>query len=446
MGGDFPVFKPCGSDGPFRSLWLKHLGSNLPCSGTERPSGNRTKYIQAYSATHKATSGCPTVGFQRVSARATASSTGQAGMGEYSRFLRETYSKDESDQDTLGYSTIFKLRNASQMVLRDVGLPLFEYDRRKPKVEAYVPKEEDQRHLTKREQSWMLVEIPADPDYSQYALAALRPLRTIAWEKYAQERSDGFFSPAGWIPKYPEPSKWYKHRPGIALEHHHDYPDTCKRLRLLVRLSDALNRAALDRTQDWFFLNLPHSTDSPAPENVGDLLLFAADLVGNDRLRPGHLTISAGRHNGRLWQCKTPLRVLWNYSQVASLRLGQEVPAFSALNSVENSSRLVGCTDTGAGEGAHFAMVAIHCLPQGISSDEDRELRALQAPGVCYLPHEELDKDILAEEERQQAITTSQSNDKKLSQTSQAASASTGVPASKTKAGRGGRKKVVAFQ
>ena len=367
-------------------------------------------------------------------------------MGEYSRFFRETYSKDEGDQDTLASPTTFKLRIASQIVLRDVGLPLFVYDRRMPKVEAYVPKEADQRCLTKREQSWMLVEIPADPDYSQYALAALRPLRTIAWEKYAQERSDGFYSPAGWIPKYPEPGKWYKHRPGIALAHHQDYPDTCNRLRLLVRLSDALNRAALDRTQDWFFLNLPHSTDSPAPENVGDLLLFVADLVGNDRLRPGYLTISAGRHNDRLWQCKTPLRVLWNYSQVASLRLGHDVPAFSTLNSVENSSRPVGCTDTAAGEGVHFAMVAVHCLPQGISSDEDRELRALQAPGVCYLPHDELDQDILAEEQRRQAISTSQSHNKKQTQANRPASASPVVPLGKVTGGRGGRNKAVSFQ
>ena len=367
-------------------------------------------------------------------------------MGEYSRFLRETYSKDEVDQDTPPSPTIFKLRNASQMERRDVGLPLFVYDRRMPKVEAYVPKEDDQRRLTKREQTWMLVEIPADPDYSQYALAALRPFRTIAWEKHAQERSDGFFSPAGWTPKYPEPSKWYKHRPGAALIHHQDYPDTCKRLRLLVRLSDVLNRAALDRTQDWFFLSLPHSIDSPAPENVGDLLLFAADLVGNDRLKPGHLTISAGRHNDRLWQCKTPLRVLWNYSQVASLRLGQEVPAFTTLNSVENSSRLTGGTDVEAGEGIHFAMVALHSLPQGVSSDENRELRALQAPGVCYLPHVELDQDILAEEQRQLAILASQPSTKKQAQAKQAAASSSAVPSSKDKMGRSGRNKARSFQ
>ena len=422
----------------------------MPCAGTERQSNRQISASRGtLLAVNKPPRGarrlaskrhppellCPTVSFTRLS-----------GMGEYSRFLRETYSKDESDQDTLAYFTAFQLRTASQMVRRDVGLPLFEYDRRMPKVEACVPKEEDQRLLTKREQSWMLVEIPADPDYSQYALAALRPFRTVPWEKYAQERSDGFFSPAGWIPNYPEPGKLYKHRPGIALAHHQDYPDTCKRLRLLVRLSDALNRAALDRTQDWFFLNLPHSTDSPAPENVGDLLLFVADLVGNDRLRPGHLTISAGRHNDRLWQCKTPLRVLWNYSQVASLRRGQEVPAFSSLNSVENASRLAGCTDTGASEGVHFAMVAIHCLPQGISSDEDRELRALQAPGVCYLPHEELDKDILAEEKKQQALLTSQPNNKKQAQANRAASSSSGVPLPKANSGRGGRNKAVSFQ
>ena len=115
-------------------------------------------------------------------------------MGEYCRFLRETYSKDESDHDTPTSPTVFKLRTAKEMDRCDVGLPLLEYDRRMPKVTAYVPKEKDQRHLTKQEQTWMLVEIPADPDYSEYALAALRPRRTIAWEKYAQERSDGFFS------------------------------------------------------------------------------------------------------------------------------------------------------------------------------------------------------------------------------------------------------------
>ena len=55
-------------------------------------------------------------------------------MEEYSRILRETYHKDEGDCDTLACSTVFKLRNASQMDLRDVGLPLFEYDRRKPTI------------------------------------------------------------------------------------------------------------------------------------------------------------------------------------------------------------------------------------------------------------------------------------------------------------------------
>ena len=367
-------------------------------------------------------------------------------MEDYCCILRETYHKDEDENNALSCPTVFKLRNASQMDLRDVGLPLFEYDRRKPKIEAYLPTEQDQKLLTKREQSWMLVEIPAIPDYTRYALAALRPLRKIAWEKHAQERSDGYFSPVGWNPKYPEPSKWYKRRPGSAFKYHPDYPDTCNRLRLLVRLSDALNRAALDRTQDWFFLDLPHLAELPATETVGDLLLFVADLVGNDRLRPGHLTISAGRPNDRLWQCKTPLRVLWNHSHVASLRLTQEIPAFSALNSVENSSLLTGNTDTATSEDVHFAMVAIHCLPEGISSDEYRDHRDLHAPGACHLPHEELDKEALAEEQRQMAGTTSQSSNKKHTQAGRAASASSGAPSSKTSAGRGGRSKVVSFQ
>ena len=368
-------------------------------------------------------------------------------MGEYCRFLRRTYSKEESECDSSTTPTIFKLRTASDMDRCDVGLPLVEYDRRMPKIEAYVPKILDQKYLTKREQTWMLVEIPDDPDYSDYTLAALRPCRTTAWEKHAQERSDGFFSPAGWVPRYPEPGKWYKHRPGAALLHHQDYPDTCERLRFLVRLSDVLNRAALDRTQDWFFLTLPHSSNSPAPENVGDLLLFAADLVGNERLRPGYLSISAGRHNTRLWQCKAPLRVLWDYSQVASLRCGQKVQGFTTLNSVENSSQLADSTNTGTSEGIHFAMVALHCLPEGISSDENRNLRALQAPGVCYLPHEELDPDILEEEKRQQAMAASQSGMKKQPQPTRAPStASSSAPASKAKPGRNGRNKAVTFQ
>ena len=367
-------------------------------------------------------------------------------MEDYSRILRETFHKDEDENNASSCPTVFKLRDASQLDLRDVGLPLFEYDRRKPKIEAYVPTQQDQMKLTKREQSWMLVEIPSIPDYTKYALAALRPLRKIAWEKHAQERSDGYFSPAGWYPKYPEPSKWYKRRPGSALKHHPDYPDTCNRLRLLVRLSDALNRAALDCTQDWFFLDLPNSAEIPATETVGDLLLFAADLVGNDRLRPGHLTVSAGRPNDRLWQCKTPLRVLWNHSHVASLRLTQEVPAFSTLNSVENCSLLTGDMDTATGEGVHFAMVAIHCLPEGIASDEYRELRDQHVPGGCRLPHEDLDKEVIAEEQRQVASVTSQAGNKRHNQAGRVASASSAAPASKATAGRGGRSKAVSFQ
>ena len=92
-------------------------------------------------------------------------------------------------------------------------------------------------------------------------------------------------------------------------------------------------------------------------------------------------------------------------------------------------------------------MVALHCLPEGISSDENRNLRALQAPGVCYLPHEELDPDILEEEKRQQAVAASQSGMKKQPQPTRAPStASSSAPASKAKPGRNGRNKAVTFQ
>ena len=116
----------------------------------------------------EATSGCPTAGDQVPASAHRAPNSGKLSMGECSLILRETYHKEEDESNDPSCPTIFKLRNASQMDLKDVGLPLFEYDRRKPKIEAYVPTEQDQRHLTKREQSWMLVEIPAIPDYSNY--------------------------------------------------------------------------------------------------------------------------------------------------------------------------------------------------------------------------------------------------------------------------------------
>lgn len=47
-----------------------------------------------------------------------------------------------------------------------------------------------------------------------------------------------------------------------------------------------------------------------ALDTVGDLLMFVAEVVGNDRLRPHHLALSAGRPNERLWQGKTPLLIL----------------------------------------------------------------------------------------------------------------------------------------
>ena len=206
-----------------------------------------------------------------------------------------------------------------------------------------------------------------------------------------------------------------------------------------MRLSDALNRAALDHTQDSFFIDLQNLAELPATENVGDLLLFAAELVGNDRLRPDHLTISAGRPNDRLWQCKT-------HSHVASLKLTQEVTAFSLLNSFEHCSPLTGIVATAAGEGVHFAMVAIHCLPEGVASDEHRELRDAHVPGLCRLPHEELAKEEIAKEQRQLAGGTAQAGSKRHNLAIRVAPAPSSAPAMKASEGRGGRNKTVSFQ
>ena len=210
---------------------------------------------------------------------------------DYRCIVREVHCRIVNENEESCHPTSFSLRNARKLDKVDVGIPLFEYDNRNCKIEDFVPKKEDQIQLTRKEQSWLLVDIPIVPDYPDYAWPALRPARTVPWEKHAQERSAGYYSPAGFKPRYPEPSKWYKRRPGSDFKSCSQHPCKCHRLRFLLCLSDALSRAAMDCTQDCFFVDLP-ILDDTTTESVGDLLLFAAELVGNDRLRPGHLAIS----------------------------------------------------------------------------------------------------------------------------------------------------------
>ena len=70
------------------------------------------------------------------------------------------------------------------------------------------------------------------------------------------------------------------------------HPCNCQKLRFLVRLSDALSQAAVDCTQDWFFLDLPIFASAPT-ETVGDLLLFAAELETTDCERATWLSAEA---------------------------------------------------------------------------------------------------------------------------------------------------------
>ena len=164
---------------------------------------------------------------------------------------------------------------------------------------------------------------------------------------------------------------------------------------MLVRLSDALTHAALDHTQDWFFIDLPLFDDSPDTDTIGDLLLFAMELVGNQRLRSGQLVLSAGGPNERLWQRKMPLSVLWNYLHVASLKPGVEVTAYASFNNPDHQSTLGKLTDL---EGEFFAMAAVHSLPNWVVADESKALRDQYADGPCKLPHEEMPEALLAEE------------------------------------------------
>ena len=332
-------------------------------------------------------------------------------MYDYIRIVQTTqYASEQAPED--GHNRPhFLLRKADQLKKADIGYPLFVYDRR-VKVEGLVPTQEDQQLLTKKEQSWLLVEIPIAPDYPKYAWAAFRPPREVPWQKYAQERSDGYFAPAGWKPKYPEPSKWYKRKPGSAFNHSQEHPNRKLRLRMLVRLSDALTLAALDHTQDWFFIDLPIFEDAPATDTVGDLLLFTMEMVGNQRLRPGQLVLSAGSPNERLWQRKMPLPVLWNHLHIASLKPKIKVTAFASLNNPEHTSTLGELSEE---EGEYFAMAAVHSLPDWVIADESKELRDQYASGRCRLPHEEMPAVLLAEEVTPPLSSALPSNRKKKS-------------------------------
>ena len=315
-------------------------------------------------------------------------------MYDYIRIVQaDQYAKEHTSEDEHSRPP-FLLRKADQLKKKDIGYPLFVYDK-VVKIEGLVPTQEDQQLLTKKEQSWLLVEIPIAPDYPNYAWAAFRPPREVPWQKHAQERSDGYFAPAGWKPKYPEPGKWYKRKPGSAFDHSQEHPSKKLRLRMLVRLSDALTHAALDHTQDWFFIDLPIFEDAQATDTVGDLLLFTMELVGNRRLRPGQLVLSAGCPNERLWQRKTPLLVLWNHLHIASLKPKEEATAYASLNNAEYTSTLSKLTEE---EGEYFAMAAVHSLPDWVVADESKELRDQYANGPCRLPHEEMPAALLAEE------------------------------------------------
>ena len=220
------------------------------------------------------------------------------------KFLRSQVYRAVPDQEADDHPAYFALRGSNNLCIEDFGVPIFATATSRAKVKGYVPRIEDQRVLTIKEQSWLLVDIPDIPDYVNFAWA-----RTLEWERHAQIRSDGYFSPPNFIPKYPEPKKWYKRRPEQEYTDSSIHPANCLQLRILVRLSDALSEAAMDTTQDWFMIALTIDPDAPS-DTVGDLLAFVIKIVGIERLRPGQLAISACLSNPRLWKNSTPLLTL----------------------------------------------------------------------------------------------------------------------------------------
>jgi hypothetical protein len=243
--------------------------------------------------------------------------------------------------------------------------------------------------LSKQEQSWLLVGFPDAPDYVEFAWAALRPPRKSTWERHAQIRSDGYLSPPSFMPKYPEPKKWYKRQPGQDYVGSCIHPARCQHLRMLVRLSDALTEAAVDTMQDWFMIDLRSSPDTP-PVTVGDLLAFGVKIVGNERFRPGHLAISAGLPNARLWKYSMRLTTLWNYLDIALLRPGSPTVAFTSLTDTTSIVTLGEHGNADNEEKVYFAMAAVTALPEWVRAPETQNPRNTETFTTCCLPHEPL--------------------------------------------------------
>ena len=167
------------------------------------------------------------------------------------------------------------------------------------------------------------------------------------------------------------------------------HPESCQRLCMLVRLSDALTEAAVDTTQDWFMIDLWSSPDT-SPATVGDLIAFGVELVGNERFRPGHLAISAGLPNTRLWKYSMPLTTLWNYLEIALLRPGSPAVAFTSLTDKTNIVTLGEHDNADNEEKVYFAMAAIIALPEWVHAPETQNPRNTKNLTTCCLPHEPL--------------------------------------------------------
>ena len=105
---------------------------------------------------------------------------------------------DQEDDDHPAY---FALRDPNKLRKEDIGAPLFYEVTRCPNIQGYVPHVDDQKMLSKQEQSWLLVGFPDAPGYVKFAWAALRPPRKSPWERHAQIRSDGYLSPPNFVPK-----------------------------------------------------------------------------------------------------------------------------------------------------------------------------------------------------------------------------------------------------
>ena len=219
----------------------------------------------------------------------------------YKRVLYEEFVKIEDPYEDAPANG-FPLKKTTELHLTHVGYTI---ESEPIKVWSRLLKEMHKRELSKQHRTWLLTETPATRDFEKYAWAAIRPKRTLSWEIHAQQRGEGYLPP-GFSPSFPEPPKHYQRKPGAMFRNKPFHPNNSKRLRILLRMSDALTLHSINEIQDWLLFDLAVDSKDGTPE-VAYIINFAVQAVGLENLRSRKIVLHAGSLESNLWRGDAPL-------------------------------------------------------------------------------------------------------------------------------------------